>query len=71
MNPDISKEKRDLNSRQFSPNTEPLWTVDDVARYLRLEPETVRAMARRGDIPAVKIGRVWRFRRNLIKEITS
>lgn len=38
-----------------------LWTVKDVARFLRLEPGTVRAMAKRGDLPAVKVGRVWRF----------
>ncbi len=38
-----------------------LWTVNEVAAYLRVQPATVRALARRGEIPAVKIGRVWRF----------
>lgn len=47
--------------------TEPLWTVNDVARYLRLEPETVRNMAREGKLPAIKVGRVWRFKANVIK----
>ena len=50
--------------------TDPLWTVLDVSRYLRLEPETVRAMARRGVLPAVKVGRVWRFRKAAITTIT-
>lgn len=40
----------------------PLWTVKDVARYLRLEPETVRAMARREELPGFKVGRMWRFK---------
>jgi len=38
-----------------------LWTVKDVAEFLRLNPETVRAMTRRGELPAVKAGRVWRY----------
>jgi excisionase family DNA binding protein len=38
-----------------------LYTVNDLARLLQLEPETIRAMARRGEIPGIKIGRVWRF----------
>ena len=47
-----------------NPNTEetvPLWDVKDVARYLKYDPSTVRAMARRGDIPSFKVGREWRF----------
>jgi len=39
-----------------------LWTVDEAASYLRLEPETVRSMARRGELPVFKVGkRLWRF----------
>ena len=49
--------------------TEPLWTVDDVADYLRLNPETVRVMARRGELPSIKVGRrVWRFKISEIKD---
>ena len=48
-------------------NTEPLWTVEDVAIYLRLEPETVRSMTRNGDLPGFKVGRVWRYRHKDIK----
>ena len=46
---------------------EPLWTVEEVAEYLRLEPNTVRAMARRGELPAIKLGRRWRFHNSAIK----
>lgn len=60
------------NSNQLSRpvsglNTEPLLTVDEVARYLRLQPSTVRGMARRGELPVVKVGRRWRFKRSLIE----
>ena len=52
---------------QNASNSEPLWTVNDVAQYLRLKSETVRAMARRGDLPVVKVGRMWRFKRKLVE----
>lgn len=53
-------------SSQSSPT--PLWTVDEVAAYLNFAPETIRNMARKGTIPAIKVGkRIWRFRANHIQ----
>lgn len=49
--------------------TEPLWTVKELANYLRLKSETVRMMARAEKIPAIKVGKSWRFRANDIKEM--
>lgn len=49
--------------------TEPLWTVEDVANYLRLKQETVRMMARENKLPSLKVGKVWRFRARDIKEM--
>ena len=49
--------ERDLRKR----NQQPLWTVDEVAEYLRIKPTTVRAMCRRGALPAIKVGKAWRF----------
>lgn len=43
------------------PSTDSLQTVEEVAERLRLQPETVREMARLGRLPAHKVGRVWRF----------
>ena len=49
--------------------SEHLWTVEEVADYLRLQPETVRTKARKGEFPAYKLGkRIWRFD---IKEINA
>ena len=49
--------------------SEHLWTVEEVADYLRLQPETVRTKARKGEFPAYKVGkRIWRFD---IKEINA
>ncbi len=49
--------------------TEPLWTVEDAAAYLRLAEETIRTMARTGKIPAIKVGKGWRFRAVEIKSM--
>ena len=35
--------------------------VGEVARYLRVVPDTIYRKARQGEIPAVKVGKVWRF----------
>lgn len=40
---------------------ERLWTVNDVAFYLRLKPATIRRMARDGKFGAIKLGKSWRF----------
>jgi excisionase family DNA binding protein len=53
----------------YSPSTDPLWTVEDVANYLKLQPETIRSMARRGELPALKIGKVWRFQKTAIHNL--
>jgi excisionase family DNA binding protein len=54
--------ERNHSGGTSSPDSEPLWTVPDVAEYLRLKPEAVRAMARREELPAVKVGKAWRFK---------
>jgi excisionase family DNA binding protein len=42
---------------------EAIWNSDQAARYLRISPRTLTRMARRGEIPSIQIGRLWRFRR--------
>lgn len=46
-----------------------LLTVNEVAVILRLKPDTIRSMARRGDLQAIKLGRLWRFRRSSISHL--
>ncbi len=56
------------NSDNENVNHDVLWTVTDVAYYLRIKPETVRALTRRGNLPAIKIGKVWRYDPNKIRK---
>jgi excisionase family DNA binding protein len=51
---------------QTNTSIDPLWTVEDVSAYLKLQPETIRSMARRGELPALKIGKVWRFQKSAL-----
>ena len=45
-----------------------MMTIDEVAKYLNLHPLTVRRLARDGGIPAFKIGRQWRVKRELLDQ---
>ena len=37
-----------------------LLTVDEAASELRVHPATVRKMIKRGEIAAIRVGRIWR-----------
>ena len=37
------------------------FTVHEVAAYLGVTVDTVYRMARRGKLPGVRLGRIWRF----------
>lgn len=45
---------------------EDIMTIEEVAKYLKLKPQTIYMWAQNGKIPAAKIGREWRFRRDLV-----
>jgi excisionase family DNA binding protein len=55
---------------RISMNNEIL-TVQEVANYLRIDIRTVYRLAKKGDIPCIKIGRQWRFNRNDIKDLVN
>ena len=43
-----------------------IMTIEEVAEYLRLKPQTIYTWAQEKKIPAAKLGREWRFRRSVI-----
>ncbi len=45
-----------------------LMTVQEVASYLRVTEKTIYRLLKRGDIPATKVGRSWRFGKATIDE---
>jgi excisionase family DNA binding protein len=38
-------------------------TTEEVLAYLKITPRTIYRLIRNGELPAVRIGRQWRFRR--------
>ncbi|MGH9511330.1 MAG: helix-turn-helix domain-containing protein [Terriglobales bacterium] len=55
---DVRGRKQAHSERDF----EPLLDTEEAARLLRMHPRTLRTKARRGSIPAVQVGKRWRFR---------
>ena len=39
-------------------------TTDEVLGYLKVNPRTIYRLIRSGELPAIRIGRQWRFRRS-------
>jgi excisionase family DNA binding protein len=48
--------------------TTEIMTAQELARYLRLAEATIYKLAQEGKIPAVKVGRTWRFKKELIDD---
>lgn len=43
-----------------------IMTIEEVAEYLRVPVSSLYKLAQQGKIPASKVGRHWRFRREFI-----
>jgi excisionase family DNA binding protein len=56
-------------SKHRSPK-QPLLTVSDVAEWFQVSEAQVRHLLHRGEIPAVRVGREWRFSRDSLERWT-
>jgi excisionase family DNA binding protein len=43
-------------------------TTEEVLGYLKVNPRTIYRLIRSGELPAIRIGRQWRFRRTDLDE---
>ena len=43
-----------------------IMTLEEVAGYLRLKPQTIYTWAQEKKIPAAKLGKEWRFKKSII-----
>jgi excisionase family DNA binding protein len=64
---DSTSKKKALRAQGES-DFESLLNVAEAARLLRIHPKTLRNKARRGVIPGVQVGRLWRFRASVLNE---
>jgi excisionase family DNA binding protein len=47
---------------------EPIFTLDDLATYLRVSKSTLYKLVQEGKVPGHKVGKHWRFRRESIDQ---
>jgi len=45
-----------------------IMTLEEVAAYLKLKPQTIYTWAQDKKIPAAKLGKEWRFKKSIIDE---
>ena len=43
-----------------------IMTIEEVAKYFKLKPQTIYTWAQNGKIPAAKLGKEWRFKKSVI-----
>ena len=53
---------------EAQPSFEPLLDLAEAAGLLRIHPQTLKKMAIRRVVPAIKVGRLWRFRASDLQE---
>ena len=44
------------------------YTVEEIAKALKLHPYTVRRLSREGKVPAFKFGGQWRFKMDQVEQ---
>ena len=45
-----------------------IMTTKEIAKYLKLHAITICKLSKQGKIPSIRIGRVWRFDKEVIDE---
>ncbi|MCL5990935.1 MAG: helix-turn-helix domain-containing protein [Bacteroidetes bacterium] len=48
--------------------TDEILTIEEVAKYLKLKPQTIYTWAQTGKIPAAKLGKEWRFSKRILEQ---
>ncbi len=43
-----------------------IMTLEEVAAYLKVKPQTIYTWAQEKKIPAAKLGKEWRFKRSVV-----
>lgn len=58
-----------MEEKMFGENSgTSIMTVHEVAEYLRLSEAKVYKLAKEGLVPALRMGRSWRFKKEIIDE---
>jgi excisionase family DNA binding protein len=63
-----SGEEKKVQQIKSQSKFEPLLDVAEAAMLLRMHPRTLRAKARKRIIPAIQVGKRWRFRASTLND---
>jgi excisionase family DNA binding protein len=58
----------DTDTMETKNTFEPLIDSHEAAALLKIDPMTLQRMARAGEAPAIKVGKLWRFRKSALDE---
>jgi len=61
-------ERYHTDSNRRSDMQSAMMTVEEVAKYLKMQTVTIYKHAKQGKIPAFKVGSSWRFKKSTIDE---
>jgi excisionase family DNA binding protein len=61
----------DKNPNPVNKENPVIWTVHDVAEYLRMSEAKVYRLVKEQRLPVVRIGKTWRFRKDLLDDWLS
>jgi excisionase family DNA binding protein len=50
------------NGSETTVPAEPVIDSEEAAKFLNINPKTLQKMARNGEVPAYRIGKLWKFR---------
>jgi len=59
------KESSPKHERESKMNNE-IMTIKDLSSYLKINEKTIYKLAKQGKLPGVKIGGMWRFKKEAI-----
>ena len=62
LNAKSDPEQHAYSDQGHDPVFERLLDSEEAAAFLKIHPKTLQNLARRGEVHAIKIGKLWRFR---------
>lgn len=60
--------RQSLSSAIHDDSFEPLLDSEEAAALLKIHPKTLQKLARSGEVAAIQIGKLWRFRASALDE---
>ena len=67
-NPKLAGTQEQAPVRLHEDDFEPLLDSEEAAALLKIHPKTLQKLARNGEVAAIQIGKLWRFRASALDQ---